>query len=249
MKKISGTKQRFLIKVCIILTLILTYSYTCFSQNIDEILSDYYVANGSQKLSTIQSVILKGKLIQAGIQLPMTSYQLRPLNWRFEGTYAGITFIQAFNGQTGWTFNPFAGDTTAKLMSAEELKSMKITSDIDGMLWNWKEKEYQVEFIGKEEIEGVPCFVIKVLTSDKTQYLHYIDAETFYLIKVSGIVKTMGAEYLSDTFMSDYKSVEGIAFPMRIENKQSGQTVVIMNFDSVELNQEIQDSMFKMPGN
>ncbi|MBL0281880.1 MAG: hypothetical protein IPQ11_16300 [Bacteroidetes bacterium] len=40
-----------------------------------------------------------------------------------------------------WTVDPFSGSTGPQPIPVDQLKSLKIQADMDGMLWDWKDKE------------------------------------------------------------------------------------------------------------
>jgi hypothetical protein len=51
----------------------------------------------------------------------------------------------------------------------------------------------------------------------------------------------------TDTFMSDYKEVDGLMMPHAMEFKVKGQTIRKMVFTKVSVNVELADDIFAMP--
>ncbi len=51
----------------------------------------------------------------------------------------------------------------------------------------------------------------------------------------------------AETFMSDYKSVEGMMLPFSIEIAGQGPQVQSLSIESVEFNVDIDDQVFVMP--
>lgn len=227
--------------------LLLVYGSIAQSQSLDDILKKHFTAMGQDNLLKINTQKLTGKLIQSGIEIPFIQMAKRPDKVRVEGTFQGLTFIQTFNGKEGWNINPFTGVTEPQPFSEDELKSMRYQSDMDGMLWNWKEKGYTVTFDGNEDMEGTSCFKIKLLTKEGDAFTYYIDSDSYVMIRSNTKIKVMGNETEADTYYANYMQVEGIAVPGKIETKMKEQLVMTLVIDKVELNTELADSLFEKP--
>jgi outer membrane lipoprotein-sorting protein len=217
------------------------------SQSIDEILKEHFSAIGQDNLLKVNTQKLTGKMIQTGIEIPFIQMGKRPDKVRIEGTFQALTFIQTYNGKEGWNLNPFTGVTDPQPMSEDELKSMRYQSDIDGMLWNWKEKGYIVTFDGKEDMEGTSCYKIKLVTKEGDNFTYYIDSDSYIMIRSNTKIKVMGNETEADIYYSNYMQVEGLAVPAKIETKMNGQLVITIVVDKVELNTELDDKLFEKP--
>jgi outer membrane lipoprotein-sorting protein len=227
-------------------TLIIFSCIKIQAQTLDEILTKYFETIGQDKLTQVQSIIVKGKLIQGNIEIPVMGYSKRPNKTRMEGTFQGLTFISAYNGETGWHLNPFMGDTLPQQATDEELEELKEQADIDGMLYNYKEKGYTLDLAGTEDFEGQQVYLLKLTKPNGNVYTHYIDAENYVTLKTVAKIKSKGVEQEVETDFSNYKPVEGVIFPFNIETKVGGNTVAQFVFDSFTFNQDIDDSIFEM---
>ena len=217
------------------------------SQSLDDVLKQHFSAIGQDKLLKVNTQKATGKIIQNGVEIPFTQLAKRPDKVRVEGTFQALTFVQTYNGKEGWSVNPFAGVTDPQPMTEDALKSMKYQSDIDGMLWNWKEKGYTVTLDGKEDMEGTSCYKIKLITKDDDSFVFYIDSDSYIMIRSNTKIKVMGNESESDTYYSNYIQVEGLAIPGKIETKMNGQVAATIVIDKVELNIDLADSLFEKP--
>jgi outer membrane lipoprotein-sorting protein len=217
------------------------------AQTLDDILKQHFTAIGQDKLIKVNTQKMTGKLIQSGMEIPFIQMGKRPDKVRVEGTFQGLSFIQTYNGKDGWSLNPFAGVTDSQPFSEDELKSMRYQSDMDGMLWNWKEKGYTVTFDGKEDMEGTSCFKIKLISKEGDAFTYYIDSDSFVMIRSNTKIKVMGNETEADTYYSNYTQVEGLAVPGKIETKMNGQLAMTIVVDKVELDTDLNDSLFEKP--
>lgn len=227
--------------------LLLGTGITLTAQSLDDVLKDHFSATGQDNLLKTNSQKVTGKMVQSGLEIPFVQMTKRPGKVRIEATLQNLTLIQTFNGTEGWTINPFAGVTDPQPMSGDEVKSMKYNSDMDGMLWNWKEKGYTVTLEGEEDMEGTPCFVIKIVTGTGDTFTYYIDSDTSIMLRSNTKMLMMGNESESDTYFSNYMMVDGIAVPGKIETKMKGQVVMTLVVDKAELNIEFDDTLFEKP--
>jgi hypothetical protein len=125
---------------------------------------------------------------------------------------------------------------------------MHYQADMDGMLWNWKEKGYTVTSDGNEDMEGTPCNKIKLETKEGDSFTYYIDSDSYIMLRSNSKMKMMGNEVESDTYYSNYMMVDGIAVPGKIETKMNGQLMGTVIIEKIELNQGLDDALFEKPG-
>ena len=217
------------------------------SQSLDDILKEHFSAIGQDNILKVNTQKLTGKMIQGGIEIPFILMSKRPDKIRIEGTFQGLTFIQNYNGKEGWNLNPFAGVTDPQPMSEEDLKEIHYQADMDGMLWNWNEKGYTVTFDGKDDMEGTSCYKIKVDTKEGDSFTYYIDSDSYLILRSNTKMQRLGNEIESDTYFSNYNMVEGIAFPGKIETKMKDQLMGTLVIENVELNTELDDTLFEKP--
>lgn len=235
-------------KITVFLTvLFLVSGIALTAQSLDDVLNDHFSATGQDNLLKVNTQKMTGKMIQGGFEIPFIQMIKRPGKVRVEASVQNLTLIQTFNGSEGWTINPFAGVTDPQPMSEDEVKSMKYNSDMDGMLWNWKEKDYTVTLEGEEDMEGTPCNVIKLVTATGDTFTFYIDSDTSIILRLNTKMLVMGNETESDTYLSNYTMVEGIAVPGKIDTKMNGQVVMTLVVDKAELNIDLDDALFEKP--
>ncbi len=237
-------------KITTILSVFLLVSGSLMqAQTLDEILKEHFAATGQDSVLKIQTEKFIGKMLQGGLEIPIIQMAKRPGKVRVQGTFQDLTFVQTYDGKEGWSLNPFAGSTEPQPMSEDELKAMKYQADMDGMLWNWKEKGYKVSYEGKDDMEGTPCYKINVETPQGDLFTYYIDSDSYVLLRTHSKITVMGNETEGDSYFSNYMQVNGIAIPAKIENKVNDQLAGTIIIDSVRLNVQLPDSLFGKPAN
>lgn len=227
--------------------LLLATGSTLMCQTLEEVLNEHFSAIGQENQLKVNTARMTGKMLQSGIEIPFVQMLKRPKKVRVEATFQDLTLVQTFNGEEGWSVNPFAGVTEPQPMSADEVKSMNYTADMDGMLWDYATKGHTVTLEGSEDMEGTRCFVIKLVTGSGDTFTYYIDADTYIILRTNNKVNVMGNETETDTYQSNYSMVDGMAVPGKIETKMQGQVVMTLVVDKAEFNPELDDALFEKP--
>jgi len=220
------------------------------AQTVDELLAKNVEARGGlKKIKAVQSMRTTGKMmLPQGMEMPVVMVQRRPKDFRMEFTFQGMTGIQAYDGKTAWMTMPFTGKKDPEAMGAEESKLVEEQADFDGPLMDYKEKGNTVELVGKEQVEGADAYNLKVtLKSGEIRHV-YLDAETYLEIKAEAKRTMHGTDTETESYIGDYKEVDGMMMPFAVESGAKGspqrQKIVI---DKIELNPALADSLFRMP--
>lgn len=218
---------------------------------LDELLAKNAEARGVEKLPSIQSLKWNGDAQMMGMDMPITLFMKRPGKIRTEVEIKAMNmeFVSGFNGTEGWAINPAAG-ATPQALPKDQLAGMKDQADIDGVLVNYKEKGHVLEYLGEEVVKGKPAHKIKVVRADRPDVYLYLDAVSNLEVKTEGEGNNpqTGAKVKVETFMSDYREVGGVMLPHAMEIKMDGETFQTVVFSSIELNTEMKNDMFNMPG-
>ena len=100
------------------------------AQTVDEILANYFETIGQEKLLETETFTTKGKIIQGQIEILFTSSHKSPMKFRSDASFQGMEIASAFDGEKGWSINPFAGGTDPVPMTAEQLDKMIMQASV-----------------------------------------------------------------------------------------------------------------------
>lgn len=236
-------------KLCFGIAILAVLTPALLAQSVDEIIAKNVEARGGMdKIKSVQSIKITGRMAMGPMEAPITMVQKRPDQMRMEFTIQGMTGIRAYDGSNGWAVMPFMGKKDPEAMTADDLKEMQDQADIDGPLVDYKAKGNQVEYLGKEKIEGTDAYKLKVTRKNGDVDTLYIDSDSGLEIKEDGKRMVRGSEQEFETSIGDYREVSGLVFPFAIESNVKGspekQKITI---EKVELNIPADASTFKMP--
>lgn len=218
-----------------------------FTQTVDEILEQHFAVIGQEKLLNTNTFITKGKIMQAQFEIPFTSYHKRPMMFKSEAEFQGMKMSSAFDGKNGWYLNPMMGSSDPMPMTEEQTEQLKSQADYDGMLYNYKEKGYTVEFTGKETVDDIEAYVLKLTKQNGDVINYFIDAENYVLLKSKNKTKIQDVETETEIIYSNYKEVDGMLIPYSIETMANGKTIMNMVYEEITFGVDIPDSVFQMP--
>jgi outer membrane lipoprotein-sorting protein len=189
---------------------------------------------------------MKAKINQMNMELPMVMKVKRPNKFRMEMTLQGQEMVQAYDGENGWMVAPWMSMEPQDLVG-DQLKQAMEQADIDGALWNYKDKGHSAELVGKEDMEGTEVYNIKLTKKEGDVQNYYVDTETFILLKIKSKIMAQGTEVEVESMFGNYKQFDnGIVMPMSIEQKTSMGSATIV-IEEVEFGVELDDAIFTRP--
>lgn len=218
-----------------------------FGQKATDILEKYIEALGGRKLlSSIKDTKMTGTLniVMVGMSGSLTIYHKEPNMMRMDMEVGGMVMTTAYDGETAWWTNPQTG-ATEELPADQEDEIIRMAYGND-ILLNPDKHGVTYTLKESENIEGKDYFVLVQTFSDGYAQTMYIDSKTYLPYKTVATVNQMGVEAESETFLSDYRKIDGmmVSFSMRIF--YDGQEAMTMTFTEVKYNTGVEDSLFKM---
>lgn len=231
------------------LFLALFFSASSFTQSLDNILQKHYEAKGAEKLVDFNSMILQGKSMQQGQETQFKLYVKNPDKMRLEVDLQGQTFIQAYNGEKGWTIMPWTGSTDPSELRGPQLYGVQVMSDLEGPLYKWKEKGYQLEFLGETEIEGETTYKLRLTVNENMNIDYFINKEDYLIDKEVYHLTYQGQELEQINYYDDYREVEGTMVSYKQKTGTGNQIIRSSEVIAVNYNKEIDDDFFEMPAN
>jgi outer membrane lipoprotein-sorting protein len=239
-------KRIISLSVLSLFLLILAVSAPC--QTTEEVMEKMIQAQGGRDaLAKIKDSTFTGtiEMIQMGISGAASMYQKEPNMMRIDAEVMGMTFTQAYDGETAWTTNPQTGET-AKMPEKETVYMKRQALGNDALL-NPKKYGITYNYAGKEKIGEKEYLVLEQTYSDGYKSTIYLDPETYLVYKTKGLtLNQMSVEVEQESILSDYKEVEGMMIPHTITSYQDGEEFMTITLTGMSFNTGLEDSFFKM---
>jgi len=212
------------------------------------ILSRYYDAiGGPEEWSKVKTMKYTGKMNSMGKVFTTAIVYKRPDKCRIDFSLGHIYFIQSYDGEEAWKFNPTDGSKPA-VLEGDDAKDLIETCDFDGPLIDHEAKGHTIEYLGRETVDGQEGFKLKVTNKTGSIDYYYLDTETYLPFFVKGKAVMKDEEVDSTTKVGDYIDTGGITIPYYFEFDLDGvDDNETFRVSTVELNPELEDSIFTFP--
>lgn len=220
---------------------------------VEQILARHVEARGGlEKIRALRSLRRTGHVVFPGMKIDMSVVELRarPGRVRVENVLHGLTSIDAWDGKVAWKVRPFNGRKDPERTSADEAKALRLTADLDGPLVEPRSKGHSVTLLGIEELDGTPCYKLRVDLKWGDQLFSYVDPESFMVLRELQRTVIRGAEQFSEVDYGDYEKVAGVYVPMLEESgprdsPSSEKSKVV--YDRAEANLPVDEAVFAFP--
>lgn len=211
------------------------------AQTVDEVVNKYVDAlGGKEKLASLKTIRMEGIMNTNGTDVNIVVTRSTMVGQRIDIAVMGMNGYKIFTPTNGWNYLPFAGQKAPEPMKEEEVKSGAAGLDIQGNLFNYKEKGNQLELLGKEKVDSADCYKIKATLKNGKVITYFIDAKTYYLVKTIGVQNMNGQNKEVSTGFSNYKpTTNGYIVPFTTTNSQ-GQ----IDYSKVEVNIPVDAKVF-----
>jgi hypothetical protein len=186
------------------------------------------------------------------MEAPVTEVNLsKPFKGYYSDfTWQGMTNKQVMRADSGWSYNPFSGKRETDPLSSDDIRNINLNCDPQGMLFNYAKKGYTVDYLGTDDMDGTEVHKLRLTTRVGDMVYYYIDAESYYILKIARRVKLRDKEEKSQTTFSDFRKTDfGIVLPFSAQqvdekgNEQGGP----INFSKIEVNGTPDVSIFEKP--
>ena len=203
----------------------------------------------------VRTVVSKGNFTpfrdgQSGLPTTFRDYLVFPDRERTEFKGAGVQFLQVNTGDTGWVFEAKArklSDVTPE--QVENFRTAMRTS-IDNLPRGWWRSEgASLAYVGRREA-GLARRneVVRVTYPDGFEAEFEFDAREGLPSKV--VYKRPGEEgerVEEEDRYAQFINIEGARFPFVIDHYRAGVQSSRVNYETVEFNKPVPDSLFAKP--
>ena len=217
------------------------------AQDLDKILDNHFETIGQKNLKNVKTIQANGKAVMMGMESPFQMTSKRPDKIQVTVEFQGAKIINAYDGETAWMINPMMGSADPIDMTGPEADGLIESGDMDGQLWNYKEKGHQLELEGTEDVDGAEAYVLKLTKKNGNIDYYYLETESYLILKIKSKTIVNGSETEAEALLSNYQEVDGYVMAFTIEQKFGGQSAMTIMMDEVKANVEVDDSMFSKP--
>jgi hypothetical protein len=189
---------------------------------------------------------------QSGLPSSFVDYVVFPDRERteFKGTEGRV--IQTNDKDKGWIFD--GASKSIKDMTKAQVEDFKLSmrASVDNLLHGfWRGEGAKLSYVGRREA-GLARRneTVRLTYPDGYTVEFEFDAKDSLPMKILYKRKNSeGADTLEEDRMAQHLKIEGVIFPFVIDHYSSGAQTSRINYQSVEINASVPDSLFARPAN
>jgi hypothetical protein len=214
-------------------------------------------AMGGSNYLNARSTVGRGLFTQfkdgvSGLPTSFVDYLIYPDKERTEFKGGGLRVVQTNVGQTGWIFD--GATKSIKDIGPEQVKDFQIAirTSVDSLLRGaWRQEGAKLSYAGRREagIGRRNETVRLVYTNGLTVEFEFgardnLPAKVIYKKKNAD-----GEEVQEEDHLAQFLPVDGITTPFVIDHYRAGAQTSRINYQSVEYNKPIPETLFAKPAN
>lgn len=208
-------------------------SKSLFSQDINTILNNHYVAIGQDTRTKIRSLLLEVKEEnQNNEEKKYSIIKKKPNKIRIEGVWQGQNYISAFDGIRAWTIAPWTGVSIPQLMTFIETDDIKSKDGIDSPLYVSQQKGDEIVYSGKVLIDDVSFHLLKINSIENPSMEYYLYTDSYLIFKSLRYDREENPKVIEEVIYQDYELQE---IPGVGEFQQSMRLEVMDENEKVDL--------------
>lgn len=221
-------------------------SYSLTAQTAEEVVEQYLITMGGSKFwKNINATRQIGIVSIEGQDLPCMILQARPNLMYIEltvDTASNQKIVDAFDGKTAWTKNPFTLSLLPIIKDSTETKEVAADAFEDELV-DYDTKGHLIRLDSTEDINDKKCFRLILTRKTGDEKIFLINAENFSLMAIrsfSGIRKEP-----IELYLNSYKEVAGgLLLPKTMEVMVNGEVMRSIKIDKVEVNPKFDKKIF-----
>ena len=231
----------------VILIALLCLPTILLAQTAEEIIAKHIDAHGgADKWEKVDALKITGRFTAFSLEKDFTSYKTKCGKYYSDFHLGEQRVIEAFNGKCGWTIDPWQEIEYARKINAGETNVFMQKATFFTPFFKYKENGYKVEYIGKETVDGIEMYALKLTRENGKSEKWYFDTKTYLEYKCEAEWVDFARTLPSEMYFDDFRSVDGLIIPFFVE-RIFWQRDRITQIEKVEVNPDFDAKLLEMP--
>ena len=239
-------------RALILLVSALTFS-PAFGQTAGDVVANYIEKiGGADNLNKIKTIKMTGNASTQGMEFPVTILAKGKNKYKSFVSFQGMDIVQpaAYDGKEVWSTNVMTMQN--ELMDGDAAAAIiREAKDFPDALHTYASNGYTIELGTDTDVNVKTCYEITVIKPDLEVMGQELSGRTrFFIEKESGLaVKKIQSTQMGDlnTLLSDYREVEGVQFPFKLQTEINGTVVSSIEIKEIVVNAPMDDLQFAYP--
>jgi hypothetical protein len=206
---------------------------------------------GRAAIEAIQSIEVNLHITDPGFEADGVYYAARPGKMRIDVSVAGKhVFTEASNGEHGWEWNGKESKPASTKATAALQHGVELPGKLFG-LHELKQRGHQIELAGREKIDGIDYYALRLTLRDGYQTTLYVDPSTWLITRRRDVrplhVDIDPTPTTIEQRSSDFRKISGVqfAFAGSETDLKTGKVLETSRIKSIKLNPQIDPTFFE----
>lgn len=217
------------------------------ADELDDIIEKHIQAHGGQEAwDKVCSISLRGQFTSFSEKKAFYTVKMASGAYYQEFHIGQHDVVEGFDGEQGWTIDPWQGFTFPRRANRNELNVYEQQAFFFSPFLDYQEKGHEAAYLGMEEMDGMDVHVIRLIRKSGLEETWYLDAETFFAYKSQSQWIDFASPAPSEAYYDEYTEVDGLVLPFLVERvffNRLWQTEV----EEVHINPDIDKHIFNIP--
>ena len=211
-----------------------------YSQTTEEILQKYFEHTGIQKFDSVKTMQIEGSTTAAQMFVAFRLQYMKPNFFRMkERSNDDIVVYKLDNGKDNIIM---LRDTTIDFPMFDNYIMKCIVDFMQGGIYNNQKNGINIEYQGTDTIRGNTFYKLELTDAVGLKYTAMLDTTTYDIRYLSGNPLS-GPMQFSHIYLDNYKKVNGISLPHKIDFADMGMEI-LFRIDDIKLNINIPKDLF-----
>ncbi|HOV92116.1 MAG TPA: hypothetical protein PLC04_03435 [Candidatus Kapabacteria bacterium] len=211
-----------------------------YAQTTEEFLQKYFEHTGLQKLDSVKAFEIEGTTDAVKMLVAFRLQFMKPNFYRMkERSNNDIVVYKIDNGKDNVVM---LRDTTIPFPVFDNFIMKSIVDLLSGGIYNYQKNGINIEFQGTDTMRGNKYYKLELTDKIGLKFIAMLDTTTFDIKYLSGNPLS-GPMQFSPIFLDNYRKVDGISFPFKIDFADRAMEILI-RIDSIKLNPVLPKEIF-----
>ncbi|RKX36335.1 MAG: hypothetical protein DRP71_00040 [Verrucomicrobia bacterium] len=203
---------------------------------------------GASAIARLNSIRSSGVVLISSQRVPFEFWAAFPNKLRIESSIGERIHVQCYDGvNPPWQWFPETIYSIPEELADEVAVEFISDSDFNGPLINHQGKGHELTLEGKTSNDAREVYRIALIEKTGLKSTILVDAETYLIVRRSGVRRGGGTAIELDTYYLDYRNVAGVLLPHRYEIYRGTTLVRTTLIQSLEGNVRIPPAVFRLP--
>ena len=205
---------------------------------------------GRAAIEAVKSIQVDLHIVDPGFEVDGIYRAARPGRMRIDALMGGKhVFTEAFDGQHGWEWAKGNQEAASDEASAALRHGVELPGKLFG-LHELKERGHRLELIGREKVDGIDYYVLRLTMDDGYTTTLYVDPKSWLITRRRDFrplhVDIDPTPTTIEQRSSDFREISGVqfAFASKEIDLKTGKVLESTKVNKIEVNPSINQSIF-----